>query len=224
MLQVVFALVLVSTFVTSPIVAVTSQGLEWGVEPDDEFAFRYHLVEEGKTVVNDIVNITVPLFPQDIDDPLPEWVYLPIVYPDIVYANGTLLGSEASYIYAVVYLVGSFFVPIGNFSLLTDLIMDSTLSSGSHTVINDGTNWGVQFTFEWNESRASWTFKYKKTDGFLNELSLVGTNTTSNLRTTANLSRLDGFDISELIQDNILYIGIGVAVIVILGAVACRRR
>jgi low affinity Fe/Cu permease len=74
---------------------------------------------------------------------------------------------------------------------------------------------------------------YLKSDGVLAVYSIEGTNSITHVKTGGvNVTReglptettTGGSDIFGWLQHNILYVGIGVAVIVVLGVVVCLRR
>jgi hypothetical protein len=215
----------VAMFLISPVAAATSQGLEWGVALNDEFTFQYKIIEEGEQILDEGVNFTVESTPGAIDDPLTDWSNLDYVDIDLVYTNGSAMGFETLYLLGLLLTGGGFVVPIGNFSLLTELLMDSLFWTENHTIINDGTKWGARMSGTEDDMVMQVYVHYLKTDGFIARYDLEATNTTDGLRSEVTLIRDGiGLDIIGLLQDNILYVGIGVGVIVILGAVVCMRR
>jgi hypothetical protein len=217
----------VAMFLISPVAAATSEGLEWGVAEDDSFIYRFNVVEEGEEILDEIVNATVDAAPGTIPDPLTDWLLIPSVSLDLAYINGSDVGSEGMYLFGIFVAGGHFCIPIGNFSLLTDLFMDSLLWTENHTIINESTNWGARYQAVDAEMNMDVSVRYKTSDGCLNRYSLEVTNTTDGVSSSATFVRQaagGGIDIVGLLQDNILYVGIGVAVIVILGAVVCMRR
>ena len=224
-LQIIIVMSFLAMFLISPVAAATSEGLEWGVADNDLFTFGYSVIEEGVPLNTDDVNITMTVNPGPIDDPLTDWNNIPQSLPDWVYANGSALGYENIYFLGIIITGGYFYVPIGNYSLMTELFMDSVFWNVNSSIINDGSNWGVHFAAVDDDLRMQVSVRYLKEDGFLNRYSLEMTNTNSGIRTSASLTRRGvGLDIVGLLQDNILYVGIGVGVIVILGAVVCMRR
>ena len=95
--------------------------------------------------------------------------------------------------------------------------------SENTTIVNDSTNWGVRTTGAEDDMTMQVHIHYLKSDGFLSRYTIEARNTTSNIRSSASLIRDGvGLDIVALLQDNLLYVGIGV--IVILGVVVCIRR
>ena len=224
-LQTILAMSFVAMFLISPVAAATSEGLEWGVALNDEFTFQYTITEEGETILDEGVNFTIESTPGAIDDPLTNFTNIEVVDLDLVYTNGTSMGFEVLYLIGIALVGGGLAVPIGNFSLLTELLMDSIIWTENHTIINDGTNWGASMSVTDDDSAVQVSVQYLKADGFIASYSLTSTNTTSGLSEGATLVR-DGLgtDIFGLLQDNILLVGIVAGVIVLLGAVACIRR
>ena len=224
-LQTVLVMLFMAMFLISPVAAATSDGLEWGVALNDEFTFKYKVIEEGKTLLDEGVNFTVDSTPSTIDDPLTSWNGIDYVDIDMVYTNGTPLSFEAIYLIGIILAGGHFVVPIGNFTLLSELLMDSLFWTENTTLINDGTNWGARLSGLEDDMTMSVSVRYLKADGFIARYTLEAINTTSGVRSSASLIRDGlGIDIIGLLTDNILYVGIGVGVIVILGAVVCMRR
>ena len=224
-LQTVLVLSFVAMFLISPVAAATSEGLEWGVALNDEFTFQFKVIDEGETIFDEGVNFTVESTPGTIDDPFTDWASLDYIDLDLVYTNGTSLGFEALFLIGIALVGGGFAVPIGNFTLLTELLMNSLLWTENHTIINDGTNWGARMSGTDDDTSMQVSVQYLKTDGFIARYTLDATNTTSGVGSHVTLIRDGtGLDIIGLLQDNILYVGIGVGAIVIIGAVVCMRR
>ncbi|MDH4214987.1 MAG: hypothetical protein OEV85_13805, partial [Candidatus Thorarchaeota archaeon] len=124
--QLIAVMSFVSIFLVSPVAAVTSQGLEWGAAQNDEFTFRYTIVEEGVTTLDEGVNFTIGSAPSIIDDPVTTWSFPP---PSIsmMFTNGTYLPPIRIFEMEinVINTVGQFVVPTGNFTLLGELLQDT---------------------------------------------------------------------------------------------------
>ncbi len=224
-LQIVIAMSFLAMFLISPVAAATSEGLEWGVALNDEFTFQFKVIEAGETILDEGVNFTVESTPPTIDDPLTNWTNLDYVDVDLVYTNGSSIGFEGLYLLGIIIVGGGFAVPIGNFTLLTELIMNSIIWTENHTIVNDGTNWGARMSETDDEMAMQVYVHYLKADGFIARYTLDSTNTTSGESYSVTLIRDGlGLDIIGLLSDNILFVGIGVGAIVIIGAVVCIRR
>lgn len=223
--KITLAMSFVAIFLISPVAAVSSEGFEWGVALNDEFTYRFVWVDEGETTFNEGMNITVDTTPGTIPDPLTNWTSIPEVNIEMYYTNGTPLGIEAFLFLGFIGVGGYFVVPTGNYSLLTDLAMDSEWWTENHTIINDSSVWGVRLSGVDDGDPVSIYVQYLKSDGFCARYVLETTNSTSGQKTSVSLIRDGlGLDIIGLLQDNILYVGIGIGVIVIIGAVVCMRR
>lgn len=215
----------VAMFFVSPVAAATSEGLEWGVALNDEFTYQFKWVDEGDTTLDEGVNVTVDSTPGTIPDPLSDYADIPDVDIDLYYTNGTSLGFEALALLGFIAVGGHFAVPIGNYELLTGLAMDSSWWTENHTVINDATMWGIRLSGVDDGNPMAVYVHYLKSDGFCARYVLEATNSSSGKKSTISLVRDGlGLDIIGLLQDNILYVGIGIGAIVIIGAVVCLRR
>jgi hypothetical protein len=223
-LQIVLALSLASMFLISPAVAATSQGLEWGVTVGDEPTYKFKFVDEGDVTFDEGVNVTVTSVPV-IPDPITAWYELPTVLSTMVYTNGSAIGLEMIVLLGMLAFGGYFVVPIGNFSLLTELALDSPWWTDNHTMVNDGSVWGSRLTDSEDEISTVAYVHYLKSDGFLARYVVEATNTTDGVKSSVSLIRDGlGMDIIGWISDNILIVGIGVGAVVLLGAVVCVKR
>ncbi|MGY5865424.1 MAG: hypothetical protein RTV41_12535 [Candidatus Thorarchaeota archaeon] len=224
-LSTILTLSFVAMFLISPVAAATSEGLEWGVALNDEFTFQYTIIEAGETILNEGVNFTVDSTPGTIDDPFTDLSNLDYVDVDLVYTNGSSIGLETLYLLGIIIVGVGFAVPIGNFTHLTELLMNSAIWTENHTIVNDGTNWGARMSGTDDEMTMQVSVHYLKTDGFIASYTLDSTNSTAGESLSVTLIRDGlGFDIVGFLTDNIVIVGIGVGVIVILGAIVCRRR
>lgn len=226
-LQAMLALLVVGMFMVSPVAAATSQGLEWGFVIAD--SFDYTLTGTEGNLSEDIyLNVTgMPALA--IPDPISTWNSIPDPNIGFWWANGTSMGFYVLLFFGIVAVGGKIAVPIGNFTHLASLV--APVITGE-TIIDTSNTWGV----EWSEDTTPTeefviTVTYAKADGFLAEYSLE-------TRSTLNSSLLDSLsverdsipspglptgDILQLLQDNILYIAIGIGVLVVL-AVVCKKR
>ena len=224
-LQFVLVFAFAAMFLVSPVAAATSQGLEWSVALNDEVTYQFKVIEEGETLFDEGVNVTVESTPGTIPDPVLDWLMLPYVNVDIVYTNGSAMGFEGFYLIGIILAGGHFIIPTGNFTLLGELFMDSVIYNENSTIVNDSSRWGVTYTAVDSGLSMQSHVYFLKEDGFLSRYTLEVRNMTSNVRSSVSLIRDGvGFDLVGFIQDNMLMVGIGVGVVVILGAVICRRR
>lgn len=227
-LNLILVLAILSMFLVAPVAAATSQGLEWG--PAYGFTVEYEMSSVHDDSFNEDIYINVTAVPTAaIPDPLTDWSNIPDFTLGFWWANGTSMGLVAIVFLGVYFVGAKFVVPIGNFTLLQELLAPEIT--------------GEEFTSDANLWRIVWsqdltsteeyqiTGAYSKVDGFLSEYKLE---TVSTLNDTV----LESFeairkdiptggggldDILGLIQDNLLLVGAGV-VILILVIIICKKR
>ena len=212
-------------FLAQPAMAASNEGLEWGVAVDDELTYRFVIDDpEDEMTLDEGVNITITATPSIPADVL-VWGDIPDVSADIVYTNGTAVGLELLVILGIIYAGGHLVVPVGNFTHLGVLAQADSWWTENTTLINSGSEWGTQFTASEDDESLYVKTTYLKSDGMLARYQFEITNTTSGQKYGASLIRDGlGFDFMGWIQDNLLIVGIGVGVIVLLGAVVCVKR
>ena len=186
-----------SAFCSTPVLAQTNQGLEWGFASDDTFSFMMHLEGDGVLINDEIhleLNETLPVIPDSMDN----WTDIPWVPINAYYSNGTELGIEVLTFIAM-YNVH---LPVGNWSFLSSLAQD-TLNLENFTLdAEDEFFWGYSWEDEnWTLSGDGFTIyskdtihvhvDYLKTDGFIAHYSVDSYNTTTMEHTgQVTLSRL----------------------------------
>ncbi len=224
-LQVILALSIVSIFMISPIAAATSQGLEWGFVIEDRFDFTLTSPSEG---LSEQMYMNITSMPAAaISDPLSDWFDIPDPSVGIWWANGTT--CTYSLIFFGLLAVGSkIAVPTGNFTLLWELV---NVELTDETQEESANVWGIKWSEAINSTHEfSITATYAKADGFLAEYKWE-TVLTSNgaveegftvIRTNIP-SGLDANYIIQLIQENILLVGAGVVILVLL-VVVCKKK
>jgi len=228
-LQALLAMSFLAMIMISPVAAATSQGLQWGVAKDDQFTFKMIAVDEGDESFNEGINVTILDAPPALDDPLTNWSNIGYSNLNMTFYNGTTLG-----LYGIVFLglvaVGSLFmIPIGNFTLLTELAQSSVWWNTNCSITDNALYWGITISGMSSEMNQTIKAEYLKEDGFASRYILQSTNTTDSkvssvsfirdnlptLTTTTNTTGT-GFDIIGFVQDNALYIGLGVVIILLL--------
>jgi hypothetical protein len=225
-LSVILAFTFISIFCVSPVLAATSQGLEWGVA--DGHRVDYTMTSDDDEIPNEDLYIEVDDMPSlAIPDPLTTWAAIPDGFDlSFYWANDTSMGITTLIFIGLLAVGSKFVVPIGNWTLLQSLL--APVLTGE-TFIGDAYLWGL----EWSEDVTSTeefkvTATYLKSDGFLAEYKLETWSTSNDSRLASiEIVRTDipaGGDILQLIQDNLLIVGAGVAVILIIGIVICKRR
>ena len=225
-LNVIVAFAFISMFCVSPVLAATSQGLEWGVA--NGHRVDYSMTSTDEDIPSEDLYLLVSGMPAlAIPDPLTSWDQIPGNFDlDLFWANDTSVGLIALIFIGLLAVGSRFILPIGNWTHLQSLLAPELTGE---TFTSDAYLWGL----EWSEDVTSTeefkiTATYLKSDGVLAEYKLE-TLSTVNSSTIASIHivRDDipaGGDIIKLLTDNILYVGAGVAVILILGIVICKRR
>ncbi len=225
-LSILCALSIITMFLVTPVAAATSQGLEWGVQTGSEFDFTLTISGTSEMTEDMFMNIT-DMPAAAIPDPLTSWGAIP--EPDIgaYWANGTDIGLYALLFIGLLALGSRMVVPVGNFTLLSDLI---AVELTGEDIKETSTTWGIEWSVDKNATHEyKYSAYYSKTDGFLTDYRMeLLESASSNVVESVAFTRKGlpgGFDLNlpPIIQDNLLYIGIGVGVLVIL-AVVCRKR
>ncbi len=228
-LQLMLAIMVVGMFMVTPVAAATSQGLEWGIVTGDRFDYTltstdFNLDEEMFVNITGMPALAIP-------DPISTWGQIP--FPDLgfYWANETSLNwLEVLILFFGLATVGSrFAVPAGNFSLLQSLLAP-VLSGEDYP---DSTNvWGVEWSEELTPTEdITVNGEYSRVDGFLTEyrIETVSSLNDSVLSSTTLIRDnippvgIDTGNILQLLQDNILYIAIGVGVLLVL-VIVCKKR
>ncbi len=242
-LKLLIAISFAAMFLISPVAAATSQGLEWGVAMDDEFTYRMVFTDEGEVPIDEGLNVSITEVPPVLDDPLTNWTHIGEVTLNLTWYNGTSIGLYALLFLGLLTVNGYFAVPVGNYSLLTNLVMAESVWNENFTLIDNDLYWGMNMTQTDGDVEETITAEYLKEDGFLSRYLILMTNTTTSdtygitvirdnlpalpttttTTTTTTSTTSTGFDIVGLVTDNILYIGIGLGALVVL-ALVCKKR
>ncbi len=226
-LQAIMTFAVLAMLLAGTASAATSQGLEWGIVVGDQWNFDITSTSEGVVETDEVIYIEVlvrPTIPNIVEalDELP----FDDLDLNITWANGTDLGWSGFIFILLFVATPSFIFPIGNYTLLGELYTADIFYNG--TVYDSGGYWGVNLNdLELVGSSMDIHVDYLKDDGVLAHWTVTMTNTTSSEVTgsiTMTRQGLPGLDIIGFIQDNLLLVGIGVGVVVILGAVVCMRR
>lgn len=226
-LQLMLVLSIISMFMITPVAAATSQGLEWGFASGDRFDFTLASSEDGW---NEQMYMNITAMPAlAIPDPLNTWIGIPVPNSGAWWANGTTIGLYALVFIGLLAVGSKMAVPIGNFSLLASLI--TPVLTGEE-IIDQANVWGVQWGEDVNATHEfRITATYAKVDGFLAEYKLETIlSSTDAVQESLTVIRNNipsaGFDLGgiiQLLQDNILIVGIGIGVLIIL-AIVCKKR
>ncbi|MHA1813419.1 MAG: hypothetical protein ACTSYX_08295, partial [Candidatus Thorarchaeota archaeon] len=144
--------------------------------------------------------------------------------------NGTSMGISVLIFIGLAVVGSKIVVPVGNFSLLTELV---SVKLTGEDITGDANVWRISWSVDINSTHANRIVgAYSKVDGFLAEykletlLSATDEVVDSFSVIRKNLPSAGGIDLSnitQLLQDNIVYVGAGIAVLIIL-AVVCKKR
>ena len=181
----VIAIFSVSVVCSTPVLAQTNQGLEWGFSADDTFYFMMHLQGDGMNINEEIyleLNDTLPTIPDSMDN----WTDIPWVSIRAYYSNGTELGIEVLTFIAMY----NAHLPIGNWSFLSSLALETHNVENLTLDDDDIFFWGYSWEDDnWVLSGEDWTIysnytiyvhgSYLKTDGFIAHYSVDSYNTTT---------------------------------------------
>ena len=214
-LQVLFALSFATMFLISPVAAATSQGLEWGIEDGDQWNFDFTSVADGVTEMDEVMYFESTGGLTTIPNILTDWVSLPEPSFDVEWANGTSLGWSALIFIFYMIAVDQWAVPIGNYTLLGELYEDNVFYNG--TIYETSSYWGMDVIIDYFGD-LDVHVDFLKADGFLAHWTVTTENGTLSMIRQGLPS-----DIIGLITDNILYIGVGVGVLILL-AIVCKKK
>ncbi|MHA1481212.1 MAG: hypothetical protein ACTSQZ_07305 [Candidatus Thorarchaeota archaeon] len=230
-LQVILALGFVGMFLVSPVAAATSQGLEWGVVVGDSFDFTITSSEDD--ISEDITLNITSAATFAIPDPLSDWNDIPNdLGIGFWWANDTSMGIFILAFLGLFFTGGQIAVPVGNWTLMSSLIASEVTGE---TITDTSNLWGVVYVDEFNSTHENRiTAHYSKADGFLAEYKIqevvsateVVTEEFSIIRDNIPAGPIipgDAGDILQLLQDNILYVAIGVGVLLII-VILCKKK
>jgi hypothetical protein len=136
------AVLVVGMLFVANVSAATLQGLEWGIEEEDGFGFDYVIESNGNSTKYELfINCTdIIAIPNIVDT----WSELEPILFDSRFGNTTPINWEISYFAFYSIAINHFAIPIGNYSLLTELYEESIYNG---TVVNEGGYWGVDLNY-----------------------------------------------------------------------------
>jgi hypothetical protein len=215
-LELLFAFAIIAFLLMTPVAAATDQGLQWGVQNGDRFDFNMHQ-SDGEDVINEALYMTVDSRPS-IANGISTWSAVPGVDIDVFWANGSSMGFSALIFLGIFFVDGAFCFPVGNWTLLTEL-----RGADPDAQITDSIFfWGFNYrgTFIDPELQIRLGVDYLKSDGFLAHYTIETVNQTSEETIyTASITRQGLF-----LQDNILLIGGGVVLVLVLAIVCMKKK
>ena len=214
-LELFFVFAVVACLLMTTVAAATDQGLDWGVQNGDRFDFNMQ-ESSGGVVVNEALYMLVDNRPS-IANGISNWNAVPGVGVDIFWANGSSMGFSAIIFIGIFFVNGEFCFPVGNWTLLTELRSTDPDATITDSIFFWGFSW--RGTFLDPEMQTHLGVDYMKSDGFLAHYTVETVNQTSQETVyTASITRQGLF-----LQDNILLIGGGVVLIIVL-AIVCKKR
>lgn len=211
-----FVFVIVAFLLMTPVAAATDQGLEWGVQNGDRFDYNMHESSDGN-VADEALYMTVTSRPS-IANSISNWAAVPGVDIDIFWANGSSMGFSALVFLGIFFVDGEFCFPVGNWTLLTELRGSDPDADITDSIFFWGFSW--RGTFFDPELQVQIGVDYLKSDGFLAHYTVETVNQTSQETIyTASITRQGLF-----LQDNILLIGGGVILVLVLAIVCMKKK
>jgi hypothetical protein len=215
-LELFFVFAIVAFLLMTPVAAATDQGLEWGVQNGDRFDFNMHENDDGN-VVDEALYMLVDSRPS-IADGISNWGAVPGVIIDGFWANGSSMEWSILIFLGIFFVDGEFCFPIGNWTLLSELRTSDPDAAITDSIFFWGFSW--RGTFFDPELQVQIGVDYLKSDGFLAHYTVETVNQTSQETIyTASITRQGLF-----LQDNILLIGGGVVLVLILAIVCMKKK
>ena len=227
----ILTLAILGMFLISPVAAATSQGLGWAV--DIGFQTEYtltatHVNSLGYPDLNEGLYMNITGMPgAAIPDPLNNWTEIPSNFATQFYwDNDTSIGQWNSIFDGLTAVGDRFILPVGNWDLLETLLASELVGED---ITSGVTEWQVVWSMDQTSTEdLRITATYSKTDGVLSDygIEIVSTLNSSVLGhlLVERSTEPGGSELVQFLLDNILYIGIGVGTIVIIGALVCIRR
>jgi len=179
----ILALTLVSAYLIAPAYAATDQGFDWGISPSDSIDYKMIVIGEEGVIFNEDfymeVDTTLPTIPDSMDN----WTDIPFPSMDGYWDNGTAMG-----LYGLVFIyAGNFFLPIGNWGLLTTLVETRNgVDDISNVVVEPNTDvyWGYTSEGDTSDENTSVLVEvsYTKSDGALAWYTVQFWNVTTGIR------------------------------------------
>ncbi|MHA2026127.1 MAG: hypothetical protein ACW98U_09520 [Candidatus Thorarchaeota archaeon] len=171
---------LIGVLLAPPVVAQTSQALEWDIEVEDlwHFNFRFYLELLSSDTIEDFY-FNVSVAPTAIPDPLTDWWNIPSPLLESYWANGTDASSDLSLFIPFIFNVA---VPIGNWSLLEELVenvtswtpVSDTFSITPNVTLDEWYRWGFSFNYTFGGTDNVYAISYLKSDGSLAKVEQIG--------------------------------------------------
>ncbi len=225
--QVVAAVTVLTMCLVFPAAGANLQGLKWGFNPGDKIDYEFTLMTSPALNLNEgmyatmgsisAIPSTVNLW-SDIPDPNPSF--------DWRWTNGSVVPILLwLYLLPLATFGGYLAVPTGNWSLLTRLVDKIPLWQINTTMVENSAYWGMSLTTSSSGKTIVLETSYLKSDGVLARYHWTETDIATHVKESDLSLVRQGLpnDLVVFLEGNLLYIGIGVVVLVLL-VVACKRR
>ena len=229
-LRIYLNIILVLALFTSSSLMV-NHSFMWGVEVGDRFDFIIKIGYSPRQMELDQreILLNLKIYMQvtdliDLSDPVADssiwYVTNMFMEADIFLSNGTSFSTIDLDVYQL--LEGAAAIPIGNWSLLNEIIDTTNEDMGldyTYTVIDESDYWGYSFEDSFMDSSETW--KWSKTDGSLHSVNVVN----SSHEKLPYLMALD-FTVERTgsSQSFLIYLGLGVSLLVIAVLVVFLRK
>lgn len=225
-IQALVAFAVVVICLASQASAANLQGFKWAVTSGDKVNAHWTCSSTGFAVNFDESMYMQMPNPDPISTTVNQWSDIPIVTPELKWSNGSTVFILFYLLFGGLLPFGArFVVPIGNWSLLTILVDKIPGWNINTTMVVNSAYWGMTLTYLSSGMTYYQRVLYLKSDGVLARYDWTITDSTTHVTIDSVSLVRDNLpsDIIVALQDNILYIGIGVAILVLL-VLACKRR
>jgi hypothetical protein len=217
--------VLLIVCIVLPAAGANLQGLKWGFNPGDKINYQYSLMEKSPALTLNEGSYLQINGTSAIPDTVNLWTDIPHLTPDWKWSNGSMVGIGIWLTLLPLGLFG-FVVPTGNWSLLYKLAAWVWLWNVNTTMTLSSAYLAFSLTSISSGKTTLFEASYLKSDGFLARYHWVQTDSVTHEKDYEVSLIRQGLpnDIIVMLQDNIVYIGIGVVILVLLLALVRKRR
>jgi hypothetical protein len=225
--QIVAALAVLMMCLVLPATGANLQGLKWGFNPGYKLDYQMSIMTISPALNLNEGTYTVMGSISAIPSTVNLWSDIPYPNPslDWRWTNGSVVPPLLWLCFLPLAMFGGYLaVPTGNWSLLTRLVDKIPLWEINTTMVENSAYWGMRLTTSSSGNTIVLETSYLKSDGVLARYHWTQTNATHVKLGEVSLVR-QGLpsDLIVFLQDNILYIGIGIVVLVLL-VIACKKR
>ncbi len=197
--------------------AVNTQGLAWGLEVGDRIDYTVTANVEGVTTTSPTQSVSECYV---VVTSLPELPNIVISIPSLLPQNfnqSLANGTEYNFLWTA--------VPVGNWTLLTELVLQSIPRSFNVTMIDTQAEWGMESTQDYGSTIMFQTLRMSKSDGAMNYLKQETSGTSASIHYVIEVVRkgvLSPLNMIQLVSIVVTLASLGV--IVILGVLIIWHR